>query len=129
MKEFDISEIVHQLERPFWTKFCDSGHCAKGWLDGSGVSRRLWPLLQRKGRQGCKFCKLCRGRPILKRRRKKIPKKIWQLQPKSYDSKYSNVPMQTFLRYTLRRNLLNWCNLVSISKKLRFYVFGVVRIY
>ena len=29
----------------------------------------------------------------------------------------------------MRRNLLNWCNLVSISKKLRFYVFGVVRIY
>ena len=31
--------------------------------------------------------------------------------------------------YTMRRNLLNWCNLVSISKKLMFYVFGVVRIY
>ena len=30
---------------------------------------------------------------------------------------------------TMRRNLLNWCNLVSISKKLRFYVLGVVRIY
>ena len=30
---------------------------------------------------------------------------------------------------TMRRNLLNWCNLVSISKKLMFYVFGVVRIY
>ena len=29
----------------------------------------------------------------------------------------------------MRRNLLNWCYLVSISKKLRFYVFGVVRIY
>ena len=31
--------------------------------------------------------------------------------------------------YTLRRNLLNWYNLALISKKLRFYVFGVVRIY
>ena len=31
--------------------------------------------------------------------------------------------------FTMRRNLLNWCNLVSISKKLRCYVFGVVRIY
>jgi hypothetical protein len=31
--------------------------------------------------------------------------------------------------YTMRRNLLNWCNLVSISKKLMFYAFGVVRIY
>ena len=29
----------------------------------------------------------------------------------------------------MRKNLLNWCNLVSISKELRFYVFGVVRIY
>ena len=31
--------------------------------------------------------------------------------------------------YTMRRNLLNWWNKVSISKKLMFYVFGVVRIY
>ena len=30
---------------------------------------------------------------------------------------------------TMRRNLLNWCNLVSIDKKLMFYVFGVIRIY
>ena len=30
---------------------------------------------------------------------------------------------------TMRRNLLKWCNLVSISKKLRFCVFGGVRIY
>ena len=30
---------------------------------------------------------------------------------------------------TIRRNILNWCNLVSISKKLSFYVFRVVRIY
>ena len=30
---------------------------------------------------------------------------------------------------TMRKNLLNWCNLVSISKKLMFYIFGVVRIY
>ena len=28
----------------------------------------------------------------------------------------------------MRRNLLNWCNLVSISKKLMFYILGVVRI-
>ena len=34
------------------------------------------------------------------KKKEKDPKKIWQLQPKSYDSKYSNVPMQTFLRYT-----------------------------
>ena len=33
------------------------------------------------------------------------------------------------MTYTMRRNLLNWCNLISISKKLMFYVFGVVRIY
>ena len=35
----------------------------------------------------------------------------------------------TVFIHTMRRNLLNWCNLVSISKKLRFYVFGVVRTY
>jgi hypothetical protein len=29
----------------------------------------------------------------------------------------------------MRRNLLNWCNFVSIGKKLRLYVFGVLRIY
>ena len=33
------------------------------------------------------------------------------------------------LYHTMRRNLLNWCNLVSISKKLMFYVFWVVRLY
>jgi hypothetical protein len=27
---------------------------------------------------------------------------------------------------TMKRNLLNWYDLVSISKKLMFYVFGVV---
>ena len=36
---------------------------------------------------------------------------------------------QSFLQNDMKSNLLNWCNLVSISKKLRFYVFGVVRIY
>ena len=30
---------------------------------------------------------------------------------------------------TMRTNLLNWCNLVSISKNVMFYVFLVVRIY
>ena len=29
----------------------------------------------------------------------------------------------------MRRNLLNWCKLVSISKKLMFYVLGLVRIH
>ena len=33
------------------------------------------------------------------------------------------------VKNTMRKNLLNWCNLVSIGKKLMFYVFGVVRIY
>ena len=33
-----------------------------------------------------------------------------------------------WVSYTMRRNLLNWCNLVSISKKSMFYIFGVVRI-
>ena len=30
---------------------------------------------------------------------------------------------------TMRTNLLNWCNLVSISKNVVFYAFLVVRIY
>ena len=30
---------------------------------------------------------------------------------------------------TMRTNLLNWCNLVSISKNVVFYALGVVRIY
>ena len=30
---------------------------------------------------------------------------------------------------TMRKNILNWCDLVSISKNVVFYVFGVVRIY
>ena len=34
-----------------------------------------------------------------------------------------------FVFDSLRRNLLNWCNLVSISKKWMFYISGVVRIY
>ena len=33
------------------------------------------------------------------------------------------------LAYTIRTNLLNWCNLVSISKNLVFYAFVVERIY
>ena len=33
------------------------------------------------------------------------------------------------LTCTMRTNLLNWCNLVSISKKVVFYAFLVVRIY
>ena len=31
------------------------------------------------------------------------------------------------LENTMRKNLLNWCNLVSISKNVVFYTFGVVR--
>ena len=34
-----------------------------------------------------------------------------------------------FVTNTMRTNLLNWCNLVSISKTVVFYAFGVVRIY
>ena len=32
-------------------------------------------------------------------------------------------------KFTMRRNLLNWRHLVSISKKLMFYVFVMIRIY
>ena len=31
--------------------------------------------------------------------------------------------------YTMRTNLLNWCNLVSISKNVMFYAFLLARIY
>ena len=33
------------------------------------------------------------------------------------------------ITYTMRTNLLNWCNLVSISKNVVFYASLVVRIY
>ena len=33
------------------------------------------------------------------------------------------------LETTMRKSLLNWCHLVSISKNVMFYVFLVVRIY
>ena len=39
---------------------------------------------------------------------------------------------QTFsiaIHNTMRKNLLNWCNLVSISKNVAFYASLVVRIY
>ena len=42
-------------------------------------------------------------------------------------SKYSN--RNKAENDTMRTNLLNWCNLVSISKNVVFYVFLVVRIY
>ena len=32
-------------------------------------------------------------------------------------------------KYTMRTNLLNWCNLVSISKNVVFYASLVLRIY
>ena len=31
--------------------------------------------------------------------------------------------VQLTVVFTMRRNLLNWCNLVSDSEKVRFYVF------
>ena len=34
-----------------------------------------------------------------------------------------------FVAYIMRTNILNWCDLVSISKKVVFYAFRVVRIY
>jgi hypothetical protein len=36
---------------------------------------------------------------------------------------------KVWLLYTMRTNLLNWCNFVSISKNIAFYTFLVVRIY
>ena len=42
---------------------------------------------------------------------------------------YGNLIKGLSINYTMRTNLLNWCNLVSISKNVLFYVFLVVRIY
>ena len=39
------------------------------------------------------------------------------------------VSIVEFLKITIRTNLLNWCNLVSISKNIVFYAFLLVRIY
>ena len=55
-----------------------------------------------------------------------------KLLPSSSSSKYLPNYAQKYVREwgcTMRRKILNWCNLVSISKKLMFYVLGVVRIY
>ena len=50
------------------------------------------------------------------------------LEPMTIEGKNLYGQSSSSLHYTMRRNLLNWCNLVSIIKKLRFYVFGLVRI-
>ena len=50
-------------------------------------------------------------------------------QVKEMQTQADNFKVRFNVKFTMRRNLLNWCNLVSISKKLRFYIFGVVRIY
>ena len=47
-----------------------------------------------------------------------------------FETCYQNIKRIKVVKlYTMRRNLLIWCNLVSISKKIMFYVLGVVRIY
>ena len=40
-----------------------------------------------------------------------------------------NIKYKTSPLYTMRTNLLNWCQMVSISKNVMFYVSLVVRIY
>ena len=59
---------------------------------------------------------------------------IWQCEKKEFDGiieggGVGGEAAHNGLKFTMRRNLLNWCDLVSIGKKLRFYVVGVVRIY
>ena len=46
--------------------------------------------------------------------------------PEALVSGYHNL---SYYFYTMRTNLLNWCNLVSISKNVVFNAFLVVRIY
>ena len=45
-----------------------------------------------------------------------------------YPRLYAKLPQNNNV-FDSKEIVLNWCNLVSISKKLMFYVFGVVRIY
>ena len=55
---------------------------------------------------------------------------LWQYGLLSFQA--GGTKLERFLhknQHTMRTNLLNWCDLVSISKKLMFYVFGMVRIY
>ena len=68
----------------------------------------------KKGRQGCKFCKLCRGRPILKRRRKKIPKK------------FGNSTLQMYMvnSWSLYRQMLY--KIQTTAHKMKYTLFPVI---
>ena len=44
------------------------------------------------------------------------------------DTKLTTLELPLVVGCTMRANLLNWSNLVSISKNLVLYAFGVVRI-
>ena len=58
--------------------------------------------------------------------RKKV-RHLFNLKGRLWIARY----VETFINfdYTMRTNLLNWCNLVSISKNEVFYAFLVLRIY
>ena len=59
----------------------------------------------------------------------------FKMEPNADQSKFTpyedialmNIP--SLALYTIRTNLLNWCNLVSIIKNVVFYAFLVLRIY
>ena len=55
---------------------------------------------------------------------------LWSYDYDTFQPKIGQCDMySTGLGYTMRTNLLNWCNLVSIIKNVAFYAFLVVRIY
>ena len=67
-------------------------------------------------------------------RQDKLSVQVWALLKKKVagfarGQNYVYQVLKKLKWYTMEITLLNWCNLVSISKKLRCYMFGFVRIY
>ena len=51
------------------------------------------------------------------------------LKNENMQDRFGSKVVLEFWGYTMRKSLLNWCHLVSISNNVMFYVFLVVRIY
>ena len=59
-----------------------------------------------------------------------FPESLVEWKKNIYQSQhYNSITQDIIFMSTMRTNLLNWCNLVSISKKVLFYTFLVVNIY
>ena len=97
--------------------------------NGAGKTRK-WGITSFDVRQRCFNCNGIGARKRIYRNGGNW--KNWKFGYVLYVTKvniYKSCGKLSLLVYTMRRNLLNWCNLVSIGKKLRFYVFGVLRVY